>query len=89
MRERGRCKVSRKRSSGFWSGIWEVGGNGHRASGYGDSIGFSEERDKFSFGHVDFDVLIDYPSKDVICHLGIWIWKSGERSRFEITFESH
>lgn len=31
---------------------------------YGDRIGFSEERDKLSFRHVDFEVLVNYPSRD-------------------------
>lgn len=33
---------------------------GHWDREYGDRIGFSEERGKFSFRYVDFEVLIDF-----------------------------
>lgn len=41
-----------------------------------DRIVFLEERDKFSFQHVDFEVLVDYPNRNAYQafeNLGLYI----------------
>lgn len=41
-----------------------------------DRIVFLEERDKFSFQHVDFEVLVDYPNRNTYQafeNLGLYI----------------